>query len=401
MAYSPLGYSLPDLTVSGIAAPVAAYEGPLTVTVNVSNLGASSILEPNALPFGSPSHADAPASTVTVYLGSRPNFRAGIVPIGTIDIPAVPQNSLLQVTQTLTMPVNYPVLPDVGGTAYVFFRINPSGLDINRANNFTRTGQPLQIAPALPDVFATALAVPPVMQPGDFIQPDVKIANFGTVNTADQGPFLVDLVASTDQNFGPGDKLLASWTISNLPPLAQVPSTNTVLGDVTVNDPANVVTLTGPIVQLPDSSSTDPPTDSENVTPTVYYIGVIVDPDNAIQEISELDGDTQDPMLSPVVQVGPPINGLPPAGVLQPPTTPFPVFPYPTFVPTDSTTTGTTGTTTVSAAGTPTNSMEYLDALKNGEIFNAVTDQPTRRGGQRANQAPFDRFLALRAFLRG
>src|SRR5438105_4542509 len=46
LSYSPLGFSLPDLTVTGRAAPIAAYGGPLAVEVDVRNLGASSLIEP-------------------------------------------------------------------------------------------------------------------------------------------------------------------------------------------------------------------------------------------------------------------------------------------------------------------------------------------------------------------
>ena len=52
LAYSGLGFSLPDLTVTGFASPVASYGGPVTVTVNVRNIGASSTLEPLALSPG-------------------------------------------------------------------------------------------------------------------------------------------------------------------------------------------------------------------------------------------------------------------------------------------------------------------------------------------------------------
>ena len=48
MAYSPLGASLPQLTISGYASPAAAWGGPLTVTVNIANIGPAPILEQRA-----------------------------------------------------------------------------------------------------------------------------------------------------------------------------------------------------------------------------------------------------------------------------------------------------------------------------------------------------------------
>src|SRR5262249_19235284 len=102
MAYSPLLSSLPDLTVPRFASPAASRGGPLTVTVNVSTLGASTIIEPLALAPGSTSAADAPPSTVTVYATLNPHTNRGAIPVGTVNIPTVPQNTTIQITQQIT-----------------------------------------------------------------------------------------------------------------------------------------------------------------------------------------------------------------------------------------------------------------------------------------------------------
>ena len=52
MAYSPFGYSLPQLSVTGYAAPTAAYGGQLAVDVTVENQGASTLIEPTHLTPG-------------------------------------------------------------------------------------------------------------------------------------------------------------------------------------------------------------------------------------------------------------------------------------------------------------------------------------------------------------
>jgi hypothetical protein len=153
------------------------------------------------------------------------------------------------------------------------------------------------------------------MQPGDSIQPNIKIANYGTVNPSTQGSFEVDLVASTQPNFGPGSQVVSRFTVSSLAPLADVPSQNTVLGDVNVKDPINVLTLEGAPTTLPTS-------------PTGYFLGVIVDPQNNIREIHEV-GRGPSSALSPVVTVGNPIPGLPPAGVVTSPPPISNVFPIP------------------------------------------------------------------------
>ena len=76
LSYSPFG-SLPDLSVTAQAGAIAAYGGPITVTLDVQNLGASSTVEPLNLQPGSPSTADAPPSHVGVYLLRTPNSHPG------------------------------------------------------------------------------------------------------------------------------------------------------------------------------------------------------------------------------------------------------------------------------------------------------------------------------------
>src|SRR4051812_42689851 len=95
LAYTPLGVSLPDLAASGFAAPVAAWNGPLAVTVDVRNLGASSLTEPLGLEPGTTSTADAPPSDVGVFISSRPFFRPGTsLQVGSLPVGEIRQNTL-------------------------------------------------------------------------------------------------------------------------------------------------------------------------------------------------------------------------------------------------------------------------------------------------------------------
>ena len=84
MAFSTLGFSLPDLTISGQAGPRASWGGVLDVSVNLQNIGASTITEPLSQlpptqaptagsPYGSTSTADAPESVVAVLVSRSPN----------------------------------------------------------------------------------------------------------------------------------------------------------------------------------------------------------------------------------------------------------------------------------------------------------------------------------------
>lgn len=321
LAWSPLGFSLPDLAISGFAAPVAAYGEEVAVTVRVQNLGASSITEPLALEPGAPSTADAPPSTVSVWLSRSPRFGPGAIRIGDVEVPAVRQNSFVEITDTVPMPPQLPFLPPTGERVYLYFRADTDRqvLDRDRTNNQTLRGVPVRTAPPLPELVSLAIDVPPVMQPGDAITPTIKIANLGTTNPNQQAAFEVALVASTDQNFGPGDQVLATYTVLSVPPLAQVPMQRTVLGDVNVEDPINILTIETPEpIILP-------------TTLAEYIIGVVIDPQNVIREIGEI-GQGPGSELETTRRVGPPIPGLPPAGVLVDPLpAPDALFP---FIPT-------------------------------------------------------------------
>ena len=121
MSYSPLGYSLPDLTVIGYAGPSAAYGGQLGVTAQVTNLGASSIIEPLNLAPGSVSSADAGPSTVNVYISNVPRITASSIVIGQLAVPMLSQNSTTTVSATLTLPAKQPTYPGIGQNAFILF----------------------------------------------------------------------------------------------------------------------------------------------------------------------------------------------------------------------------------------------------------------------------------------
>jgi len=326
LSYSPIG-SLPDLRVTPQAGAIATYGGPITVTIDVQNLGASSTVEPLSLEPGAPSTADAPPSNVGVYMLRTPHTRiggAGSIRLGEVPVPTVPQNSVVTVSQTLVLPARPRRFPGSGGTVFLAFRADDlrETQDIDRTNNtapLVRVG----IEAALPDLAAIAIDVPPVMQPGDVIAPTFKIANYGTVNTFPQGPVTVLLVASTDLNFGPTDAILGRYQITNLPGLSEAPQLRTVLGDVTLDDQPNVVTL--------DTTTAGSELAALPAVSGGYNIGIIIDPLNEIRELHEV-GRGPSSALRLVRRVAD-VPGLPPAGILSAPSPVTNLFPIPAFAP--------------------------------------------------------------------
>jgi hypothetical protein len=333
LAYTPLGYSLPDLVVTGYTGPVATYGGTLAATIDVRNLGASSLVEPLHLASGATSTADAGPFSVGVYLDKGPKFTKQSKLIGTIDFPnGLTQNNESIVTQTFTLPSQPAGFPGLGKNVYVTFvvDVNQQVNELEKINNVSPP-VPVLLAPALPQLAAIGLDLPPVLNPGDFIQPKIKIANYGTVPTNNPGanptgaPVTVLLVASEDATFGPLSQIstVATFTIDNIPPLSEAPTQNLVLGDANITDPANVrtdfVATPSAIVQLP------PQVDH-------YFLGLEIDPNQQIRQISDLRG-PRSTLLQLVREVGPNTSGLGPAGVLRGPAPDSNVFPIPPFGP--------------------------------------------------------------------
>jgi hypothetical protein len=325
LSYSPLGFSQPDLAVSGFGPPVAAWGGPLTVTVDVRNIGSSTIIEPLAQEPGAASTADAGPVGVSVFLIRGTSFRDRAIQIGTIGIDTLAQNSDVHLNETFVLPPQPPGFRNISGDLHLGFVVSSGGAvpNLNSTRRAYVDPTPVALAPALPELVAVGLDVPPVMQPGDTIQPNIQIANFGTVDSALFGPFTVFLLATTRRNSLKGASVIDSYTIEALPPLSRVPQTMPALGDVNINLPVNVDELEGRLVTLP-------------VSPSRYFITVVVDPGSEIPQIHNLNKQFRKHGLvstpRPVRQVGPPVHNLPPAGVVSEPSSPFTnPFPEPSF----------------------------------------------------------------------
>src|SRR5205085_1397369 len=129
------------------------------------------------------------------------------------------------------------------------------------------------------------------------------LINIGPASTAAQGPVTVTLMASTRPRLNSGSTTIATYTVADIPSISQVSSGTQVLGDNNVNPQNNIVTVQSAPVTLP-------------VSPKVYFIGVVADPFHTIKQLSGVGRAAGRTTFSEVRRVGPPIKGLPPAGVL-------------------------------------------------------------------------------------
>ncbi|GAC1341501.1 MAG: hypothetical protein NVSMB14_06700 [Isosphaeraceae bacterium] len=342
MAFSPVIGPGPDLTVVGIAGPVAAYGGPLAVTVDVANLvHPNEVVNPLAALPNQPSVLPAsPETIVAVYASPSRRFNASQeFLVGDIAIPALAPGTVTEQTATFTLPAKRPNgLPGPGHRIYLTFQVDPLGQtgDVNPSNNLTTVGIPVLISPPLPDLRALALQTPSTLQAGDVISPSIKIGNFGTVDSVLQAPIEVDLIVSPKPFPTKGSKVLARYLIESLTPLSQAPSTNFIVGDANLTNPPNVTTLFGAQVTLPKSSNGE-------------YLGVIVDPSKRIRQIRDAVKGPIRP-FSFVRKIGPAIAGLPPATVVSQPAPQANLFPIPPFGLINQTAPGSASTPVITPA---------------------------------------------------
>ncbi len=310
MAYSAFGYSLPQLAVTGYAAPVAAWGGPLSIDVRVDNFGASSLVEPTHLAPGSVTNADSGPTTVEIYASARPGALTGLVPIDVVQIPNIVQNSQFETVSTIALPSRPVGFPGNGGKIFLTFVVNnnQSVLQTSNSQNIFHDPTPVTINDPLPDLQVVGFDVPSPLQPGDFITPTVRVANFGAGNPASQGPVLVQLVASLNTTYGPGDAVIGQYVITSLPGISAVPTQGSLANDANVILAPNENDFTFGPIQLPSS-------------PGFYHLGVKIDPFHTINQTY-----APTPALSFPVNVGPgtPFQG--PASVVAT-SSGVPVFP--------------------------------------------------------------------------
>ena len=111
------------------------------------------------------------------------------------------------------------------------------------------------------------------------------------------------LVASVTRSFTLGSSIVASYTVSSIPPVSETPTGGNyqTFAQQIVNQPTNVITINGSAVTLPTS-------------PRKYFLGVVVDPEGTLDQLSLPHNS-----LELIHVVGPPLRHLPAAGVVSTP----------------------------------------------------------------------------------
>ncbi len=288
MTYSAFGYSLPQLNVTGYAAPVAAYGGSISVDINVENLGASSLPSPLSLSPGTLGPTDSPATSVQVYASTSPTSKTYLL-LGSVDIPAIRQNSDYETVTTLPIPQRPATFPKTGNF-YLTLAVNNdrSILQTSIAGNVYHIPKPVElVSDDLPNLQVVGFDIPQTLQPGDVVAPTIRIENFGVGDPGAQGGVTVALVASLDKRFGVGDAVVSSFRIDSLPGISGVPTQTTISAVQNLFTTPNELTVTLPAFQLP-------------TTPGFYYLGIKIDPTH---QINQTYGPTS--KLSDPIPVGP------------------------------------------------------------------------------------------------
>jgi hypothetical protein len=322
MAYSPLGVSLPNLTVSGYAGPLAFWGGPIAVNLNVSNAGGNTQLQPLSLAPGAATTADAGPFYVSVFVVARPGTRhSATLFLGNASFPqGLQQNASVQQTANFNLPTIHPGFSSAyGSKVYLELVVNPNN-QVNVGNPFQNTylnlQNPIRITPPAAAVSVVGSDLPSVLQPGDTIAPNFELANFGAISTTVGGTLDVQLVASRSRFFNRGTTVIANYPVEVVQPQSNAPTQDFVPANVNLQQQSNFETIRGGPVTLPTS-------------PRRYYIGFVVNPQTVVPALASLRR-PQPLLISQVRTVGPPIPGLPPAGVIGQQITPFPnPFPYP------------------------------------------------------------------------
>ena len=336
LSYSSLGYSLPDLRISGLASPVASWGSTYQVTVVLQNTGASTIIEPLSLvpasevavvngslvpPYYVPSSADAAASQVGIYLAPRPHSLAGAIEIGTATAQALSQNDIERFNVSLTLPARPPGFRSTG-VYYIRLVANQtqSVLESSFSNNVSapsRSGSSLRrCRSSRPPRWTCQTRC-------SLATPSCRPSRSPTWARRTRIPRVqVALVASVTPSFTLGSSIVALYTLPAIPGQSSAPVKNSAhhharlygstIYNNNVNPAQNVVTFTAP------TPATLP------TIPSTYYLGLVIDPNNLLTQLS-LPANR----LELIHTVGPATSGLPPAGVVSTPLSPLPQFPNP------------------------------------------------------------------------
>lgn len=291
MAASAMGFSLPDVSVGNYTSPVASWGQPYTVQVQAFNRGASSLPQAGAqFPWAS-STSDA-VTSVDVYLTRGKGPHAHRAFLQTLDLGTIRQNSVYGSGTDAQFNINMPATPPAGfpaaGGAFRLVFVPNVSNQIRLNGVYPNQGSysvPVKVLPSLPQVQFLGSNTPRSLVPGQVFTPEIKIQNIGAADINTQvttaNPLTVLLVASTDQFYDAADVVLDTLTITDLQGLNQRPLAGGLrnLAAGTVNNLSlalNQASVTGAKLTLPVTGA--------------YYVGYIVDPDHAINMISDQAG---------------------------------------------------------------------------------------------------------------
>ena len=232
----------PDLTMSSISGPSGATVGD---TISVANT-VLNIDDP-----ANKKYADSGAFTVGLYLA--PNV-GGLPDLNTLTSIETRSVSNLTPGQSSSDSTSVTIPTSVSeGSYYLVAKADSTGAvtEADETNNTLAATTAISIAGVLPDLTVSSVSGPSSAAHGTPFDVTVSVAN--PVSTAASGSFRVGIYASTSQSITTADTLIGSYTVSGLA--------------------GNGSDTTTTSVTIPTSGT--------------YYIGAIVDDQNAVTEFDE------------------------------------------------------------------------------------------------------------------
>ena len=239
--------ALPDLTITSVSGPISATVGTsITVTNTVLNIS----------DLANKKFADASNFDVNLYLapsvGGLPDL-THLTLIGSRHV------SDLTPGQSDTDPTNATIPLTVAEGTYVLVAVADSGGAVTEAdetNNTVNATSTIAIQGILPDLVVSSVTGPSTATHGTPFNVTSTISN--PVSTPASSSFRVGIYASNDTTITTADTLIGSYTVPNLAAFASATATTS----VTIASAGN------------------------------YYIGAIVDDQNAISESNETNNST-------------------------------------------------------------------------------------------------------------
>jgi subtilase family serine protease len=238
-----LGGGQPDLVVTGLTAtPATINSGDrVNVTFNIKNQGTAS----------------ASATRQDIVFSTDDTITAQDTVLASVNASTLAPQAMVSFTQSLVIPMN------TASGRYFIGVISDAGTTVTESNETNNTASFAITVNSMPDLRVTNFKVTPTSaKPGDTVRIEYVVTNQGTDNAA---AHTEEIRLSTDNMLSTTDSLLATQQVAGLKP-----------GDTS---------RTSIDVRIPAST-----------VPGSYFIGVIVDPRNAISESDETNNIASNPI---------------------------------------------------------------------------------------------------------